>query len=191
MMGDGKASSSNNNREDQALSPAARLFHAPRFNCYIITIIGVNTPINPNVVKAGLEHTLLKHPRFSSKLVRKGSSFFFILVFFLAGFLSFLLLSLSLCVPSGGTCQKPLFSFLEYQSQYAFLFFPLKYFKANLTQLNMNLHLFSQKEHPLSFPISNQNFVTSHFHCAGNLHKWPISICLEQSTLVATKLKAF
>ncbi|XP_015878467.3 wax ester synthase/diacylglycerol acyltransferase 6-like isoform X2 [Ziziphus jujuba] len=53
----------------QYLSPAARLFHSPRFNCYIISILGCKTNINPDVVKAGLKQTLLKHPRFSSKLV--------------------------------------------------------------------------------------------------------------------------
>ncbi|KAG7973721.1 hypothetical protein I3843_06G010700 [Carya illinoinensis] len=73
LMGDGKASSSNH---EVALSPAARLFHAPRFNCYIIAIIGSKTPINPNVVKAGLEDTLLKHPRFSSKLVVDGNKYY-------------------------------------------------------------------------------------------------------------------
>ena len=63
-MGDGEASSGG-----QPLSPAARLFHSPRINCYIIAIMGCKTKINPDVVKAGLEQTLLKHPRFSSKLV--------------------------------------------------------------------------------------------------------------------------
>ncbi|KAE8077680.1 hypothetical protein FH972_016220 [Carpinus fangiana] len=63
-MGDGESSSGG-----QPLSPAARLFHAPRINCYIIAFMGCKTKINPDVVKAGLEQTLLKHPRFSSKLV--------------------------------------------------------------------------------------------------------------------------
>ncbi|KAK3198387.1 hypothetical protein Dsin_021802 [Dipteronia sinensis] len=53
----------------EALSPAARLFHAPRFNCHIIAIIGCRTSINPSVIKQGLNLTLLNHPRFSSKLV--------------------------------------------------------------------------------------------------------------------------
>ncbi|KAF3432826.1 hypothetical protein FNV43_RR23928 [Rhamnella rubrinervis] len=51
------------------LSPAARLFHSPRFNCHIIAIMGCKTSINPDVVKDGLKQTLLKHPRFSSKLL--------------------------------------------------------------------------------------------------------------------------
>ncbi|XP_059457512.1 wax ester synthase/diacylglycerol acyltransferase 11-like isoform X2 [Corylus avellana] len=69
-MGDGEASSG---AGGQPLSPAARLFHSPRINCYIIAIMGCKTRINPDVVKAGLEQTLLKHPRFSSKLaVERG-----------------------------------------------------------------------------------------------------------------------
>ncbi|KAM3681970.1 hypothetical protein ACB098_12G037100 [Castanea mollissima] len=55
--------------EEQPLSPAARLFHSPSFNCYIIAILGCNTKFKPDVIKSGLEQTLLKHPRFSSKLV--------------------------------------------------------------------------------------------------------------------------
>lgn len=53
----------------EAMSPAARLFHSSRFNCCIISIMGIKTTINPDIVKAGLTETLLKHPRFSSKLV--------------------------------------------------------------------------------------------------------------------------
>lgn len=59
----------------EKMSPAARLFHAPRFNCYILAIMGCKTRINPSVVKAGLEETLLRHPRFSSKMVRRVLSF--------------------------------------------------------------------------------------------------------------------
>ncbi|KAM4076106.1 hypothetical protein ACJW30_12G038000 [Castanea mollissima] len=55
--------------KEQPLSPAARLFHSPSFNCYIIAILGCNTKFKPDVIKSGLEQTLLKHPRFSSKLV--------------------------------------------------------------------------------------------------------------------------
>ncbi|KAI9156133.1 hypothetical protein LWI28_001110 [Acer negundo] len=57
------------NEAVEALSPAARLFHAPRFNCHIIAILGCKTSINPSVIKQGLNLTLLNHPRFSSKLV--------------------------------------------------------------------------------------------------------------------------
>ncbi|XP_054789138.1 wax ester synthase/diacylglycerol acyltransferase 11-like isoform X2 [Prosopis cineraria] len=56
----------------EAMSPAAQLFHAPTLNCYVIASIGSKTRINPHVIKEGLRHTLLKHPRFTSKLVKKG-----------------------------------------------------------------------------------------------------------------------
>lgn len=61
-------------REDspeKMLSPAARLFQSPRFNCYIIAIMGCKTRIDPEIIKQGLSQTLLKHPRFSSKLERE------------------------------------------------------------------------------------------------------------------------
>ncbi|XP_065877595.1 wax ester synthase/diacylglycerol acyltransferase 11-like isoform X2 [Euphorbia lathyris] len=54
------------------LSPAARLFHAPSFNCHIIAIIGCRTTMDPNSIKLGLNQSLIHHPRFSSKLVENG-----------------------------------------------------------------------------------------------------------------------
>ncbi|XP_012087722.1 O-acyltransferase WSD1 isoform X2 [Jatropha curcas] len=59
-------------KEEETLSPAALLFHAPHFNCHIIAVMGCKIPIDPTIVKLGLEHTLIKHPRFSSKLVIKS-----------------------------------------------------------------------------------------------------------------------
>ncbi|KAK8630926.1 hypothetical protein V6N13_079697 [Hibiscus sabdariffa] len=52
--------------EEEPLSPSARLFHEPTFNVYVIAIMGCKTRILPDVVKANLGHTLLRHPRFSS-----------------------------------------------------------------------------------------------------------------------------
>ncbi|XP_077249622.1 wax ester synthase/diacylglycerol acyltransferase 11-like [Tasmannia lanceolata] len=52
--------------DEQPLSPAARLFHQPHFNCYIIAIMGCCKKFDVNVVKGGLEVTLIRHPRFSS-----------------------------------------------------------------------------------------------------------------------------
>ncbi|CAH8339032.1 unnamed protein product [Eruca vesicaria subsp. sativa] len=57
--------------EEQPLSPAARIFHAPEFNCYVISVIGVKKKIEPNVVIEGLKQTWIRHPRFSSKMVNK------------------------------------------------------------------------------------------------------------------------
>ncbi|XP_010266526.1 PREDICTED: O-acyltransferase WSD1-like isoform X2 [Nelumbo nucifera] len=61
--------------DEQPLSPAARIFREPNFNCYIIAIMGCKTKIDPDVIKAGLETTLLKHPRFSSiQVASEGKS---------------------------------------------------------------------------------------------------------------------
>ncbi|XP_042504669.1 wax ester synthase/diacylglycerol acyltransferase 11-like isoform X1 [Macadamia integrifolia] len=51
---------------EQPLSPASRLFHEPHFNCYILAIMGCTKRVDPDIVKAGLETTLLRHPTFSS-----------------------------------------------------------------------------------------------------------------------------
>ncbi|ESQ45618.1 hypothetical protein EUTSA_v10010299mg [Eutrema salsugineum] len=56
---------------EQPLSPAARVFHAPEFNCYVITVIGVKRKIEPDAIIEGLKQSLIRHPRFSSKLVNK------------------------------------------------------------------------------------------------------------------------
>lgn len=71
---------------EELLSPAALLFQAPNFNCHIIAIMGCKTSINPSVIKEGLRHTLIKHPRFSSKLVRGKKKKIFTRFSFLATF---------------------------------------------------------------------------------------------------------
>ncbi|KAG2700728.1 hypothetical protein I3843_06G010300 [Carya illinoinensis] len=75
MMGDHVKASRSSHHDEEPLSPAARLFHAPRFNVYIIVVVGFKTRLNPDVVKAGLEQTLVKHPRFSSKMVVDGNQY--------------------------------------------------------------------------------------------------------------------
>ncbi|XP_006290854.2 O-acyltransferase WSD1 [Capsella rubella] len=59
--------------EEQPLSPTARIFHAPEFNCYVIAVIGLKKKIEPDVIMEGLKQTLIRHPRFSSKLVSHGN----------------------------------------------------------------------------------------------------------------------
>ncbi|CAL9247069.1 unnamed protein product [Arabidopsis halleri] len=59
--------------EEQPLSPAARVFHSPEFNCYVISVIGVKKKIEPDVIIEGLKQSLIRHPRFSSKLVSNGN----------------------------------------------------------------------------------------------------------------------
>lgn len=56
--------------EDEPLSPPALLFQSPKLNCYVIATMGSKTKWDPQLVKIGLENTLVKHPRFSSLLVR-------------------------------------------------------------------------------------------------------------------------
>ncbi|KAF3326611.1 O-acyltransferase WSD1 [Carex littledalei] len=53
--------------EGEPVSPAGQLFHDPSFNCHIISIFGLGTPINNvDAVIEGLQATLVRHPRFSS-----------------------------------------------------------------------------------------------------------------------------
>ena len=56
--------------EEEPLSPMARLLHEPRFDCCILAMVGSGKRINVEVVKAGLEATLARHPRLSSIPVR-------------------------------------------------------------------------------------------------------------------------
>ncbi|QHO47570.1 wax ester synthase/diacylglycerol acyltransferase 11 isoform X2 [Arachis hypogaea] len=56
----------------EPMSPASRLFHSPKFNCYVMAVMGCKTSVNPQVIKEGLRETILKHPRFTSNLVKKG-----------------------------------------------------------------------------------------------------------------------
>ena len=67
VEGDGKKPEDIKEEEEgEALSPVGRIFHETCFNVYVIAIAGFKIRINVDVVKANLEHTLLKHPRFSS-----------------------------------------------------------------------------------------------------------------------------
>ncbi|KAF3599803.1 hypothetical protein F2Q69_00035919 [Brassica cretica] len=59
--------------EEQPLSPAARLFHAPEFNCNIISVVGLKSKIKPAVIIEGIKQTLIRHPRFSCKMVESGN----------------------------------------------------------------------------------------------------------------------
>ncbi|KAI9117130.1 hypothetical protein K1719_011296 [Acacia pycnantha] len=65
----GSSGEANAVSKGEAMRPAAQLFHAPTLNCYVIASLGSKTRINPRVVKEGLRHTLLKNPRFTSKLI--------------------------------------------------------------------------------------------------------------------------
>ncbi|GAB2249780.1 hypothetical protein Droror1_Dr00013139 [Drosera rotundifolia] len=53
----------------EPLSPGARVLHSPLMDSFIICMLGCNTRVDADVIKEGLKNTLIKHPRFSSKVV--------------------------------------------------------------------------------------------------------------------------
>jgi hypothetical protein len=54
----------------EPMSPAGRLFRETHFNCYIVALLGLGAPVDVAAARAGLEATLVCHPRFSSVQVR-------------------------------------------------------------------------------------------------------------------------
>lgn len=54
----------------EPMSPAGRLFREKHFNCYIVAVIGLGTAVDVAAARAGMEATLVRHPRFSSIQVR-------------------------------------------------------------------------------------------------------------------------
>uniref|UniRef100_A0ACD5T7K3 Uncharacterized protein n=1 Tax=Avena sativa TaxID=4498 RepID=A0ACD5T7K3_AVESA len=52
--------------EEEPMSPAGRLFRETHFNCYIVALLGLGAPVDVAAARAGLEATLVRHPRFSS-----------------------------------------------------------------------------------------------------------------------------
>lgn len=57
----------------EPMSPAGRLFRERHFNCYIVAVIGLGKPVDVAAARAGLEATLVRHPRFCSVQVRAPS----------------------------------------------------------------------------------------------------------------------
>ncbi|BAD73756.1 unknown protein [Oryza sativa Japonica Group] len=51
---------------EEPVSPAGRLFREPHFSCYIVCTLGVAEPVDLPAVRAGIEATLARHPRFCS-----------------------------------------------------------------------------------------------------------------------------
>ncbi|KAK4485360.1 hypothetical protein RD792_007999 [Penstemon davidsonii] len=72
--------------EEEPASPSARLMQEQGFNLHILAIMGFTKAIDVNAFKKGLEQTLLKHPRFSSVLVRRVHLQNFIIYIILLGF---------------------------------------------------------------------------------------------------------
>ncbi|CAL4914469.1 unnamed protein product [Urochloa decumbens] len=54
--------------EDEPLSPTARMFH----DFYIVAVVGLGTAVDFDPARAGLEVTLVRHPRFCSVRVMDG-----------------------------------------------------------------------------------------------------------------------
>ncbi|WVZ99554.1 LOW QUALITY PROTEIN: hypothetical protein U9M48_044828 [Paspalum notatum var. saurae] len=52
------------------MSPAGRLFRETHFNCHIVAVIGLGKAVDIAAARAGLEATLVRHPRFSSVQVK-------------------------------------------------------------------------------------------------------------------------
>ncbi|KAF7023441.1 hypothetical protein CFC21_035948 [Triticum aestivum] len=55
--------------EDEPVSPVGRLFLEPRFCWYIVCVLGLGAPVDLAGLRAGIEATLLRHPRFCSVVV--------------------------------------------------------------------------------------------------------------------------
>ena len=56
--------------EEEPVSPTGRLFREPHFSCYILSVFGLGGAVDLAAVRAGLEATLARHPRFCSVQVR-------------------------------------------------------------------------------------------------------------------------
>ncbi|KAL6610628.1 hypothetical protein ACP70R_040597 [Stipagrostis hirtigluma subsp. patula] len=52
--------------DGEPMSPAGRLFREAHFNCYIVAAIGLGAAVDVAAARAGLEATLVRHPRFCS-----------------------------------------------------------------------------------------------------------------------------
>nr|CDM83947.1 unnamed protein product [Triticum aestivum] len=55
--------------EEEPVSPVGRLFLEPRFRWYIVGALGLGAPVDLAALRAGIEVTLLRHPRFCSVIV--------------------------------------------------------------------------------------------------------------------------
>ncbi|KFK23277.1 hypothetical protein AALP_AAs42612U000100, partial [Arabis alpina] len=60
-------------KEEEPLSPMARVFQLPGMDYCAVTIFGFKTKINPQVLRDALKHNVYKHPRFSSILSDNGA----------------------------------------------------------------------------------------------------------------------
>ncbi|KAE8783884.1 O-acyltransferase WSD1-like [Hordeum vulgare] len=66
----GRGGESEVGEEEEPVSPTGRLFREPHFSCYIVSVFGLGARVDLAAVRAGLEATLARHPRFCSVQVR-------------------------------------------------------------------------------------------------------------------------
>ncbi|XP_047055358.1 wax ester synthase/diacylglycerol acyltransferase 11-like [Lolium rigidum] len=52
--------------EEEPVSPTGRLFREPHFSCHIVSVFGLGGAVDLPAVRAGLEASLARHPRFCS-----------------------------------------------------------------------------------------------------------------------------
>ncbi|KAI4999743.1 hypothetical protein ZWY2020_004332 [Hordeum vulgare] len=62
----GRGGESEVGEEEEPVSPTGRLFREPHFSCYIVSVFGLGARVDLAAVRAGLEATLARHPRFCS-----------------------------------------------------------------------------------------------------------------------------
>nr|AAT58707.1 hypothetical protein [Oryza sativa Japonica Group] len=79
VMASAAASEAERERDVEAavpvpMSPAGRLFRETNFNCYIVAVIGLGARVDVAAARAGLEATLVRHPRFCSVQVSDEAS---------------------------------------------------------------------------------------------------------------------
>jgi hypothetical protein len=58
--------------EEEPVSPTGRLFREPHFSCHIVSVFGLGGAVDLPAVRAGLEASLARHPRFCSLQVRSS-----------------------------------------------------------------------------------------------------------------------
>ncbi|XP_037406407.1 O-acyltransferase WSD1-like [Triticum dicoccoides] len=61
-----RAESETGEGREEPVSPTGRLFREPHFSCYIVSVFGLGARVDLAAVRAGLEATLARHPRFCS-----------------------------------------------------------------------------------------------------------------------------
>ncbi|XP_051138089.1 wax ester synthase/diacylglycerol acyltransferase 11-like isoform X2 [Andrographis paniculata] len=72
-MGNVEVHEEEEEEEEEAVSPSSSLMQQPKFNLYILALMGFQTAIDVPLFKLSLSQTLIHHPRFSSLLVNSNN----------------------------------------------------------------------------------------------------------------------